>query len=119
MRGSPNIQLTSKLEIMMEIVLLFLSGLLCANGIPHFVNGISGKNFHNPSLHRLMPSVPSPLFNVIWGLLNFCLSLFILSFTSGLSFELNLKSFAFGFGFAFAAIGLSILFSKDQDRQTK
>ena len=98
----------------MEIVLLFLSGLFFANGIPHFVNGISGKDFHNPSLHRLMPRVPSPLFNVIWGLLNFCVALFLLSFTSGFSFELNLKSFAFGFGFAFAGIGLSIFFSREK-----
>jgi hypothetical protein len=92
----------------------FLAGLFLANGIPHFVNGISGKNFHNPFLHQFVPRVPSPLFNVIWGLLNFCLSIFILSFTNNFNIDLNHDSFSFGIGFAFSSIGLSIFFSSQK-----
>lgn len=99
----------------MAIVLLFFSGLFFANGIPHFFNGISGKNFHNPFLHRFVPQVPSPLFNVIWGLLNFCLSIFILSLTNIVTIDLNRDNFSFGLGFAFAAIGLSIFFGSKKD----
>jgi len=29
-------------------LLLFLSGLLLANGVPHFVQGISGERFQSP-----------------------------------------------------------------------
>ncbi len=96
----------------MEIVWLFFSGLFFANGIPHFVNGISGKEFHNPSLHRFVPQVPSPLFNVIWGLLNFGLALFLFSLAQGFSFGLNGGSVAFGIGFVFASVGLSIFFQR-------
>src|SRR3979409_1048834 len=55
----------------MAPALAFLAGLFCANGIPHFTNGVSGRDFHDPMLRRLFPDVPSPLFNVLWGLLNF------------------------------------------------
>ncbi len=91
-------------------VILFFAGLFLANGIPHFVNGISGKNFHNPFLHRFVPSVPSPLFNVIWGLLNFCLSIFILFLARKI--DVDQDTLVFGIGFACAAIGLSIFFNR-------
>src|SRR5512145_161572 len=91
---------------------LFLAGLFLANGIPHFVNGISGRNFHNPFLHRFMPTVPSPLFNVIWGLLNFCLVIFILTRIEGLNFQVGREAILAGSGFAFAAVGLSLLFNR-------
>jgi len=99
----------------MELVWLFLSGLLFANGIPHFVNGISGKDFHRPALYRFVPQVPSPLFNVIWGLLNFGLAIFLFSLAGAFDFGLNWGTFSFGLGFGFASIGLSILFyNRDQ-----
>ncbi|MCB0166973.1 MAG: hypothetical protein KDI79_22290, partial [Anaerolineae bacterium] len=69
-----------------------------------------GRNFHNPFLHRFVPRVPSPLFNVIWGLLNFCLSIFILSWARQI--DVNQDTLLFGMGFAFAAIGLSIFFNR-------
>lgn len=99
---------------MISILWLFLSGLFCANGIPHFVHGISGENFHNPALHRFMQKVPSSLFNVIWGLLNFGLSLLLLSFTNILSDPLGLDEYIFGAGFIFAAVGLSIYFPRSK-----
>jgi hypothetical protein len=93
-------------------IVLFLAGLFFANGIPHFIQGISGKNFHNPFLHRLMPAIPSPLFNVLWGLFNFCLAIFLLSGTHLLGFLLKREALFFAAGFAFAAIGLSIFFNR-------
>ena len=90
----------------------FLAGLFFANGIPHFINGISGKDFHNPFLHQFVPAIPSPLFNVIWGLLNFCLAIYILSLMNGLNIGRNWDMILFGIGFAFAAIGLSIFFDR-------
>ncbi len=99
---------------MIAVIWLFLAGLFCANGIPHFVHGISGENFHNPSLHRFFRAVPSPLFNVIWGLLNFGLSLLLLSFTHIWSDQLGADEFIFGIGFIFAAVGLSIFFPRSK-----
>jgi hypothetical protein len=100
----------------MELIWAFLSGLIFANGIPHFVHGISGESFHSPALHRLMPQVPSHLFNVLWGLLNFAIALFLFSLVPNIAFGLNGVSVAFGVGFVFASIGLSILFAKRSGR---
>jgi hypothetical protein len=95
-------------ETDMTYVLSFLSGLLLANGIPHFVNGISGRDFHRPSLGRLVRKVPAPLLNVMWGIVNFAVALLLGSACPGLAF-----------GFVFAAIGLSIYFpSRDKNKST-
>jgi hypothetical protein len=97
---------------MIKPIVLFLAGLLLANGIPHFVNGISGRDFHNPSLHRFVPSVPSPLFNVIWGLLNFGVVIFLLTAADVLTIPVSGEAALFAGGFTFAAIGLSIFFNR-------
>jgi len=96
--------------MLIKAVELFLAGLFFANGIPHFINGISGRDFHNPSLHRFFPNVPSPLFNVIWGLLNFCVVILFLSAAQWII--LNQEMLLFAGGFAFAAVGLSIFFNR-------
>lgn len=94
----------------MSIISSFFAGLFFANGIPHFVNGISGKDFHNPPLHRFFQNVPSPLFNVIWGLLSFSLAVLLFSLIGEFKFGINFNSFAMAFGFIFASVGLSIYF---------
>ena len=50
--------------------LLFLAGLLCANGVPHFVQGISGEPFQSPFAKPPGVGESSPLSNVLWGFLN-------------------------------------------------
>jgi hypothetical protein len=103
----------------MTYLLSFLSGLLLANGIPHFVNGISGRDFHRPSLGRLVQRVPAPLLNVVWGLLNFAVALLLRSACTDLHFGANLLFATFAFGFTFAAIGLSIYFpTRDKIKST-
>jgi hypothetical protein len=94
----------------MKILFLFLSGLLLANGIPHFINGISGKDFHNPFIHRYVPKIPSPLFSVIWGLFSFSISIFLLGLVKGFKLGYNLHTASFCIGFVFASTGLSIYF---------
>lgn len=101
----------------MNYIFYFFSGLFLANGIPHFINGISGKYFHSPSLHRfLFKRIPSPLFNVIWGLISFALSLFFLSFTSKLNMGWNWGFVAYVSGFCFASVGLSIYFKNRSEK---
>jgi hypothetical protein len=103
----------------MTYLLSFLCGLFTANGIPHFVNGVSGKDFHKPSVGKLARSVPSPLLNVIWGITNFALALLLRSACPGLHVGANLWFGAFALGFIFAAIGLSIYFpGRNKDRST-
>jgi hypothetical protein len=50
--------------------LQFISGLFLANGVPHFVQGISGHWFQSPFASPPGVGESSPLVNVLWGSLN-------------------------------------------------
>ena len=52
-------------------LLYFVSGCFLANGVPHFVKGISGEPFPSPFSSPPGIGLSSPLVNVLWGLLNF------------------------------------------------
>ena len=45
----------------------FAAGALLANGVPHFVNGISGKRFQSPFAWPPGVGESPPLVNVLWG----------------------------------------------------
>ncbi len=51
-------------------LLQFVSGLLLANGVPHFVQGISGHPFQTPFASPRGVGESSPVVNVLWGFLN-------------------------------------------------
>ena len=61
-------------------VLDFLGGLLLANGVPHFVHGISGSRFQTPFASPPGVGASSPLVNVIWGYVNLGVGIVLLSF---------------------------------------
>jgi hypothetical protein len=48
----------------------FVSGLFLANGVPHFVRGISGQRFQSPFASPRGVGESSPLVNVLWGFAN-------------------------------------------------
>jgi hypothetical protein len=56
----------------------FVSGLLLANGVPHFVQGISGQRFQSPFASPPGVGESSPLVNVLWGFANIALGFAIL-----------------------------------------
>ena len=49
---------------------LFAGGFF-ANGVPHFVWGISGEPFQTPFASPPGVGLSSPLVNVLWGMFNF------------------------------------------------
>jgi len=51
-------------------VLEFVSGALLANGVPHFVQGISGSPFQSPFAKPPGIGESSPVSNVLWGFAN-------------------------------------------------
>jgi len=51
-------------------VLQFVAGLFLANGVPHFVQGISGHWFQSPFASPPGIGESSPVVNVLWGFLN-------------------------------------------------
>jgi hypothetical protein len=51
-------------------VLQFLGGAFLANGVPHFVQGISGNPFQSPFAKPAGVGESSPVVNVVWGFAN-------------------------------------------------
>ena len=54
----------------MAYLAYFAAGAFLSNGIPHFVNGISGRRFQSPFAKPPGIGESSPIVNVIWGLAN-------------------------------------------------
>jgi hypothetical protein len=94
------------------LVLMFVAGLLFGNGIPHFVHGVSGEDFHTPQVHRLAPGLPSPIVNVLWGLANFAVAIGLAVLANPPAPSIVAEWLTAAAGFAFASIGLSIYFPR-------
>ena len=58
--------------------LQFLAGLLLANGVPHFVQGISGARFQSPFATPPGVGESSSLVNVLWGFANLAIGFALL-----------------------------------------
>jgi hypothetical protein len=51
-------------------LLEFLAGALLANGVPHFVQGVSGNSFQSPFARPPGVGESSAVSNVVWGFAN-------------------------------------------------
>ena len=94
----------------MNLLLLFLVGVLSANGIPHFIHGISGRKFPTPFAKPPGRGLSSSVLNVIWGLFNLLVAIAVYTLSDGLILGLNAGFITFVVGFALTSIGLSIAF---------
>ena len=54
-------------------VACFFAGALLANGVPHFVHGISGDRFPTPFAKPPGRGLSSPTVNVVWACINLVL----------------------------------------------
>ena len=61
-------------------VLEFLAGAFLANGVPHFVQGISGNPFQSPFASPPGIGESSPLSKVLWGFGNLLAGALLLHF---------------------------------------
>ncbi|WKB53128.1 hypothetical protein [Eleftheria terrae] len=52
----------------------FFVAALAVNGLPHFVNGLSGRRFPTPFGHPPAVGDSRPLVNVLWAVANFLLA---------------------------------------------
>ena len=103
----------------MDLIFMILAGMFSANGIPHLVHGISGRDFHEPFFYRFTPKVPSYLFNAVWGLANFGLALFLVGWKRDWVWGWNAATLCFCAGFIFATVGLSLYFHARTLRESK
>lgn len=90
----------------------FVAGLFLANGVPHFVNGISGNKFQSPFASPPGVGESSPLVNVIWGMVNFVIGYILIfgigDFSGGLTIDMLLVAL----GALAATIGLALHFGR-------
>ena len=88
----------------------FVAGLLLANGIPHFVQGICGKSHMTP-----FARVSSPVTNVAWGLVNFWVGELVLGFSGRVPWTTADVS-ALWLGATTAAVALSLFWTNPDAR---
>lgn len=95
----------------------FLAGLFLANGIPHFVNGISGRRFQSPFASPPGRGESSPLINVLWGSINLIISYLLLAGIGEFQSGLTADALALGLGFVLMSSILGVYFGRvRQDR---
>lgn len=90
----------------------FTAGLFLANGVPHFVNGISGKRFQSPFASPPGVGESSPLVNVIWGMVNFVIGYVLLYAVRDFVLGLSLDVLMVGLGAFVTAVGLARHFGR-------
>lgn len=90
----------------------FFAGVFLANGVPHFVNGISGRPFQSPFAKPPGVGESSPVINVIWGLINFVIGYALLRGIGDFSFSDTAAMGAVGFGALLAGTGLAWHFGR-------
>ena len=97
----------------------FGAGLFFANGIPHFVNGISGASFQSPFAKPPGVGESSPVVNVIWGVINFVITYCLLRTVDKFTFSDTLAVTIFLAGVLVAGLGLAWHFGRVRSRARK
>jgi len=90
----------------------FFAGVFLANGVPHFIHGISGDRFSTPFSKPPGSGDSSPLVNVIWGAVNFLIASVLIFKVDHFTFGFNLTTGMVGLGALVTAVGLAISFGR-------
>ncbi len=90
----------------------FIAGLFLANGVPHFVNGISGRKFRSPFASPPAVGESSAVVNVIWGMVNFIIGYLLISGVGRFRLGFSLDVLMVTLGALIAALGLTWAFSR-------
>ena len=90
----------------------FVSGLLLANGVPHFVQGMSGDKFQSPFASPRGVGESSPLVNVVWGFANLAAGFALLRAFAPQEPDATAGWIAVGAGVLLAGVAMSIHFGR-------
>jgi hypothetical protein len=95
----------------------FLAGALLANGVPHFVQGISGNWFQSPFAKPPGVGESSPVSNVLWGFANLAGGALLLCYFKP---QVEAGWIAFGAGALFLSVTMARYFGavRAKRRQT-
>ena len=88
----------------------FVAGLFLANGVPHFVHGISGKKFQSPFASPPGVGESRPMVNMLWGLFNFVIGYLLLYGVGNFALGLNLSVLMVFLGAIATGVGLAFHF---------
>lgn len=94
------------------LALQFVAGLFLANGVPHFVHGISGESFQSPFASPPGVGESSPLTNAVWGFVNWVVACVLLWFFGPAGSGAWIGWVAIGGGILLMALGLAHHFGK-------
>ena len=94
----------------------FIAGFFLANGVPHFVNGISGKRFPSPFASPPGRGESPPLVNVLWGLSNFFIGYTLIFKVGDFHFGMTRDVLMVGLGALVISVILSINFGRTRSR---
>jgi len=94
----------------------FFAGVFLANGVPHFVHGISGKKFQSPFAKPPGVGESSPLVNVIWGLVNFFIGYVLIFGVGHFTFGLTTAVLMTGLGVLVTSVCLALSFERAHRR---
>jgi hypothetical protein len=95
-----------------HFLLEFLAGAFLANGVPHFVHGVSGSPFQSPFASPPGVGESSPVVNVVWGFANFVAGVLLLYFFEPLGPLAWLGWSLFGLGVLGLGLQLATHFGK-------
>lgn len=90
----------------------FFAGIFLTNGIPHFINGISGHRFQTPFASPPAVGESSPIVNVLWGMTNIVIGFLLVLKVGEFKFGLNSDTIAFFVGAFLIAIILAWHFGR-------
>jgi hypothetical protein len=90
----------------------FFAAFFLVNGIPHFVQGVSGSPFQSPFASPPGVGESSAIVNVIWGFSNFIIG-YVLLFNFGeFSIGFNVDTFVTGTGALLTGVALAWHFQR-------
>ena len=90
----------------------FFAGFFLANGVPRFVNGISGKKFPSPFASPPGRGESAPLVNALWGLANFFIGYTLILKVGDFHFGMTRDVLMVGLGALVISVILSINFGR-------
>jgi len=90
----------------------FIAGFFMVNGVPHFVNGISGRRFQSPFAKPPAVGESSAVVNVVWGLVNFVIAYALVWAVGDFKCGFTTDMLMVGLGALVGAVGLAWWFSR-------
>ncbi len=88
------------------------AGVLLANGVPHFVQGVSGRRFPSPFATPPGVGESSAVVNVVWGLINFVIGYVLIFGVGDFALGFTRASLMVGLGAAITAVALARYFGR-------